>query len=131
MTGASSKRFPAAELKCPCCGVNGIKQTLIDSLEKLHKKYGKPMPVVSGFMCSTQSRLATTDGPLGPQTTGLAAVIHVDNSVDAFRLVRLAIELGFTGIGLKQHGENAGRRVHLDIILGVHGIPRPAMFTHP
>lgn len=131
MTGASSKHFPAAELKCPCCGVNGIKQALIDQLEKLHEKYGKPMPVMSGFLCSTYSRISTFDGPLGPQTTGLAAVIHVDNSVDAFRLVHLAIELGFTGIGLKQHGENAGRRVHLDIILDVHGIPRPAMFTYP
>lgn len=130
MTGAVSKHFTHDELRCPCCGVNGIKQPLLDALEKLRERYGKPIPVTSGYRCSAHNRLVSKTGPLGPHTTGLAVDTHVNNAVDAYRLVQLAFELGFTGIGVKQHGDNAGRFVHLDIILGVQGIPRPAIWTY-
>lgn len=130
MIGAVSKHFVHTELRCPCCGVNDIKEPLLDNLEKLRERYGKPMPITSGYRCSSHNRVVSKTGPLGPHTTGLAVDVEVDNAADAYRLVQLAFELGFTGIGIRQHGGRGLRMVHLDIILGVQGIPRPAMWTY-
>jgi hypothetical protein len=46
---------------------------------------------------------------------------------DAIRLLVLAAEFGFTGIGVQQKGE--GRFIHLDDVPGTL-LPRPAIWSY-
>ena len=47
-----------------------------------------------------------------------------------FRLVRLALLLGFTGIGIRQRGDNGRRYVHIDDLDQAPGIPRPLIWSY-
>ena len=59
-------------------------------------------------------------------STGRAADVAV-HGVDALRLLQLALQCGFTGIGVQQKG--GGRFIHLDDISNGY-LPRPALWTY-
>jgi len=46
--------------------------------------------------------------------------------LDAFRLVKIALALGFTGLGVKQ--KSTGRFLHLDDLQQPH--PRPRIWSY-
>jgi zinc D-Ala-D-Ala carboxypeptidase len=43
-------------------------------------------------------------------------------------MIRMALSVGFTGIGVKQHG--AGRFIHLDDLPNAEGQPRPHLWSY-
>ncbi len=45
-------------------------------------------------------------------------------------LIALAHKHGFSGIGLRQHGDYKGRFVHLDDLSNATGRPRPWIWTY-
>lgn len=56
-------------------------------------------------------------------------ILAVDRK-QAHEVVRIAYELGITGIGWKQHG--ASRFVHLDDLHEADGhVPRPTIWSYP
>lgn len=46
-----SENFDSEELACKCCGACHLDQNLIDGLQKLRDKIGKPIYVLSGYRC--------------------------------------------------------------------------------
>ena len=68
------------------------------------------MTVTSGYRHETHPIEAEKDKP-GIHTMGLAADIACGGS-DAYHILQLAFQLGFTGIGVAQSGRN--RFLHLD-----------------
>lgn len=105
--------FKESEFTCKCgCGQTKMDPLFIAKLNNLRHEYGKPMIVTSGYRCPNhpvEARKASA-AP-GMHTTGKAADIAVTGA-DAHRLLTLALEAGFRGIGVNQKG--SGRFIHLD-----------------
>lgn len=116
--------FSEAEFRCKHTGKCLMQPEFMARLQKLRIAYGKGMRITSGYRDRThpaEAKKVTS----GAHTTGRACDVAVQGA-DAVRLVGLAIELGFTGIGVQQKG--AGRFIHLDDV--TVGLPRPGMWSY-
>jgi zinc D-Ala-D-Ala carboxypeptidase len=119
--------FHVRELACRC-GCGGLpKQDFMDKVEKLRDRLGFQMPVTSGYRCPEYNNRISGTGRTGPHTTGRAIDIGVSHS-RALEMIRMALSMGFTGIGVKQHG--AGRFIHLDDLPDAEGQPRPTCWSY-
>lgn len=122
------KYFSIGEFACKHCGENKIDPTFVKELDDLRHRYGKPLVVTSGYRCPDHNAKVSSTGRTGPHTTGHAADLAVDRS-DAFRLLRIATTMRFTGIGVQQKG--SGRFIHLDDLPSTAGTPRPTIWSYP
>lgn len=104
--------FSEKEMACHCCGKCEVNEPFMDRLEKLRKLHNKPMNVTSGYRCSKHDKEV---GGKGNHTTGCAVDISVASGNEGFYLLKMAMECGFTGIGVKLVG-SSGRFIHLDSI---------------
>lgn len=105
--------FSRHELACSHCGRAEMSEDFMWRLQDLRTAYGKPMRVSSGYRCPQHPIEAKKKNGGGTHTTGRAADIAVSRG-EAYSLLRLAIRMGFTGIGVQQKGD--GRFLHLDDI---------------
>lgn len=103
----STKNFTDKELSCRCCGVNKMDDEFMDKLQDLRDRWGKPMVITSGYRCPKWNKESG-----GKQNSmhlhGRAADIYVDNGTDKYLLIRLAMEMGFNGLGV------GSKFVHVD-----------------
>jgi uncharacterized protein YcbK (DUF882 family) len=106
------KNFTKQEFDCKHTGENLMQTELLEKLQELRNAYGKPMTVSSGYRHPTHPVEKVKSAP-GPHTTGLAVDIAVQGA-EAHRVLTLALQLGFTGIGVQQKG--GGRFIHLDMV---------------
>ena len=102
--------FSEAEFTCSHTGKCEMQASFMDKLQALRIAHGKAMTVTSGYRHETHPVEAAKDRP-GIHTMGLAVDIACGGA-DAYNIMRLAFELGFTGIGVAQSGRN--RFLHLD-----------------
>jgi uncharacterized protein YcbK (DUF882 family) len=102
--------FTTEEFKCPCCGIIGVDQAFVELLEKLRVSCGFPFKITSGYRCDVHNQ-KVGGAKDSAHRKGKAADIAVSGD-DAALLLRRAIEMKFTGIGVKQHGER--RFIHVD-----------------
>ena len=65
--------------------------------------------------------------PTGAHASGRAVDIAVSRG-DAYALMRLAMRMGFTGVGVQQKGD--GRFIHLDDLTAKEGWPRPTVWSY-
>lgn len=118
--------FTKGELACrDGCGMLPA-QDFMDKIERLRLRCGFPMPVTSAARCPKHNQRVSKSGPNGPHTTGRAIDLGVDGP-RAYELVRIAIEMGFTGIGIHQRG--TGRFVHVDDLPNKDH-PRPRIWSY-
>lgn len=106
--------FRRDEFSCRCgCGQSDMRPQFMERLQDLREAYNKPMLVTSGYRCANHpaERVKAQPGT-GTHSQGIAADIGVSGA-DAVSLLRLALDAGFTGIGIQQKGY--GRFLHLDI----------------
>lgn len=96
----------------------------LDDLQALRTAFGAAMPVTSGYRCPEHNAKISKTGPTGPHTTGRAVDIGLGGA-SALVLVKLALEHGFTGLGVNQKG--VGRFIHLDKIIDG---PRPNIWSY-
>ena len=115
--------FSAKEFDCTHCGKNEMQPEFLSRLQALRMKYNKPMRITSGYRCPEHPIEAKKAKP-GAHASGCACDVGVEGS-DAHRLLRLALELGFTGIGVQQKG--TGRFIHLDTL---EEPPRPNIWSY-
>ena len=80
-------------------------------MQSLRTKYGKPMTITSGYRHETHPIEAKKERA-GMHTKGIAADVAC-NGQEAYHIMKLAFDLGFTGIGVAQKGHS--RFIHLDI----------------
>lgn len=102
--------FTEAEFACSHTGKCEMQASFMEKLQALRTAYGKAMTVTSGYRDETHPIEAAKDKP-GIHTMGLAVDIACGGS-DAYHILQLAFQLGFTGIGVAQSGRN--RFLHLD-----------------
>lgn len=116
--------FSAKEFQCSHCGEEFMREEFIKMLQALRTEYGLPMTITSGYRCQHHPIEAAKHFP-GAHSMGIAADVSVSGA-DAYRLVKMAMKLGFTGVGVQQRG--AGRFVHLDIRNGE--FPTPSIWSY-
>jgi uncharacterized protein YcbK (DUF882 family) len=116
--------FSAKEFQCSHCGADGIKEGVLEKLQFMRTAYGKAMKITSGYRCPQHPIEAKKATP-GAHALGLAADIGVEGAA-AHEVLRLAFEIGFTGIGVQQKG--SGRFIHLDIRNGE--LPGPTVWSY-
>lgn len=123
------KNFPPHEMACKETGELAMLPSFMDRLQRLRDEFGKPMIVSSGFRSVMHSIECNKPRP-GTHTMGCAVDISVSGS-DVTRLISLAYKHGFTGFGVRQHGDYKKRIVHLDDAPAAEWRPRPHFWSYP
>ncbi|MFS1526270.1 D-Ala-D-Ala carboxypeptidase family metallohydrolase [Microbulbifer sp. 2304DJ12-6] len=119
--------FTEEELSCRCCGKLHFSNDTMRRLIRVRVRFNKPMVVTSGYRCPAH---CAKIGSTMTHTTGQAVDVSVAGG-RAYELLGIAIEEGFTGIGVKQHGPHGGRFLHLDDLEPIQGErTRPTVWSY-
>lgn len=101
--------FDSSEFTCKCgCGQCKINERLVERLQLLRYKVGKPVIINSGYRCPTHS-VRVGGSYNDAHTNGIAADIRV-NGISSVQLARIAEDLNFGGIGIIDNNS-----IHVDI----------------
>ncbi len=114
--------FTEAEFRCRVTGECVMASDYMEMLQRLRTVFGLPMIITDGYRGRKHPRRTAA------HRLGKASDIAVSGE-PVFRLLRLAVIHGFTGIGLKQHGKK--RFIHLDTLSAdeAKGL-RPRVWTY-
>jgi zinc D-Ala-D-Ala carboxypeptidase len=130
-TWEGSPYFTKKELACKC-GCGGLpEREFVERLVVLRRKCGFAFIVTSGYRCPKHNYAVTKNksqgtGWSGPHTMGRAVDLAVYGE-KVFTIIKEAVKLGFTGIGLNQKGTYSERYIHLD---DLDGDGRPTVWTY-
>jgi zinc D-Ala-D-Ala carboxypeptidase len=102
------KYFDIKEFDCQETGENNMLPEFIHSLDELREKCGFPFTITSGYRSVRHSIEAAKQAP-GTHAQGIAADIAVSTGSQRRAIIKHALELGFSGIGV------AKTFVHVDI----------------
>jgi uncharacterized protein YcbK (DUF882 family) len=125
MTPSRWSHFTVEELACRHCGLMKMDHEFMLKMVALRDLLGFSLPVSSGYRCPVHNARVSTTGDSGPHTTGMAADLAVSYQ-NARQVIDLALQMGFLGVGIKQHGPVSGRMVHLDMVPG-----KNRLWTYP
>ena len=107
------RNFTKQELQCSCCGKTNPNSEFIELMNRiqlLRDLVGFSLPISSGYRCSKHPIEAKKTRPGMHQ---IAAVDIAVSRAQAHKVIKVAYDLGFTGIGVNQKGDK--RFVHLDL----------------
>ena len=121
-----SPYFSSEEMSCSHTGLEKMDARFMEMLTELRVAYAKPLRVTSAYRDATHPIEAKKSKP-GAHATGKAADIAVERG-EAYEVLKLALEIGFTGIGVAQKG--SGRFLHLDICEPEDGMIRPTVWSY-
>jgi len=93
-----TKNFNLREFQCTCCGQVKLHPLLVQRLQLLRERVGKPLVVNSGYRCPRHNA-ALGGAPQSYHLRGMAADIRVAG-VSIAQLATWAEDLGFGGIGI-------------------------------
>lgn len=102
------KHFNISEFDCQETGENKMNPDFLDKLDMLREECGFPFVITSGYRSPNHSIERRKAKP-GTHAQGIASDIKINNGADRLKLVRKALYLGFTGIGID------GNFIHVDI----------------
>ena len=118
--------FSDEELNCNHCGENHFNDETLARLNKMRFMFGAPMVLSSAYRCKEYNELK---GYTQTHATGQAVDVLCAYG-DTYELVELALEVGFTGIGVNQKGDPKARFIHLDDLDNEDGTPRPRIWSY-
>ena len=94
--------FTEKEMRCKGTDECEMDEKFMEKLECLRECYDRPMIITSGYRSQAHNS-AIGGSPNSAHVQGRAVDVAVAGS-DAYDLIKLAIEHGFTGIGVAQRG---------------------------
>lgn len=125
------KYFSLDELKCKCgqCGSTGeeMNEAFMLKVEMLREAAAFPFVISSAYRCPAHNAAVSSTGMTGAHTTGRALDILVSHE-NAYKLLKLAFEFGFTGVGVNQKGNS--RFIHLDDLEQSGEFLRPTVWSY-
>lgn len=102
---------------------------MMDKLQELRVFVAMPLTVTSGYRSPQHSVEAAKEKP-GTHTLGRAVDIQCSGE-RAFDILREALIVGFSGIGVSQSGDHSKRFLHLDDLApNEYSAPRPAVWSY-
>jgi uncharacterized protein YcbK (DUF882 family) len=90
-----------------------MREDFITKLDAMRNVLGFPLIVTSGYRCPEHNSRVSNTGMYGPHTSGRAVDFLVAGE-KALRLLQVASNRSFTGIGINQKGDHTKRFIHLD-----------------
>lgn len=135
MAGWRWPHFTPKELRAdraghsPFAGRVIVDPDFLDLLEALRVRTGVRMPVTSYTRSPEYNDRVAGSGRAGPHTTGRAVDVALYGGGLVVALAA-ALDMGFNGIGLKQHGPYRDRFIHLDDLPNAMGRARPWPWTY-
>ena len=121
--------FVIHEISCTHCEQTVLDPTAMDKLQRLRNVIG-PISLTSAYRCPDHPvEQAKTKGP-GSHSLGKAFDVPCRGEL-AYDILKAALSIGFTGIGIAQTGDH-NRFLHLDCIdhLDQFHAPRPAIWSY-
>ena len=122
MNWADYPYFTKAEFDCKHSGKNEMQPEFMAKLQLLREKYGRPMIVTSGYRHWTHPVEARKGHTTGEHTRGTCADIACTSGAERYKIIQLALQLGFPRIGI------AKTFIHLGI--GGAGLPSPTIWDY-
>ena len=122
MNWSDYPNFNKAEFDCKHTGLNEMKPEFMKLLQALRLMYGKPMTITSGYRHHTHPVEARKGHTTGEHTQGVCCDVACASGADRYQIIRLALQLGFTRIGI------AKTFIHLGI--GGAGLPSPTIWDY-
>lgn len=119
---ADYPNFTKSEFNCRYTGKNEMKPEFMKKLQELRIAYGKPMTITSGYRDITHPVEAKKGHTTGEHTLGTCADIQCMSGLDRYRIVQLALQLGFPRIGI------AKTFIHIGI--GGQNLPSPVIWEY-
>jgi zinc D-Ala-D-Ala carboxypeptidase len=109
----TSEYFKKIETTCKCgCGLDAMSDNALYMFDRIRELYNKKMIVDSGCRCLEHNKKVggSESSAHLPDKRGLCYALDIkcENSVDRFRLIKIALSLGCVRIGV------AKTFVHLD-----------------
>jgi uncharacterized protein YcbK (DUF882 family) len=101
-----TRDFSTDELECPCCKACRMNPGFMAALQILRDQWKKPILINSGFRCQEHNK-AVQGVPSSQHLIGRAADCRI-TADDRYEFVKLALNVGFKGIGI------AVNFVHID-----------------
>lgn len=93
------KYFQIDEFCCSHTGENRMEAEFLEKLDELRERCGFPFVVTSGYR-SPQHPIEASKTVPGTHAQGIAADIKVNSGAQRYTVVKEALELGFSGIGV-------------------------------
>ena len=122
MNWADYPYFTKAEFDCKHTGKNEMQPEFMAKLQLLREKYGRPIIITSGYRHWTHPVEARKGHTTGEHTRGTCADIACTSGAERYKIVQLALQLGFPRIGI------AKNFIHLG--LGGAGLPAPTIWDY-
>ncbi len=120
--------FSIDELKCKGTDECNMDEEFMERLVTLRYKFNKPMVISSGYRSSSYNQVIG-GARNSPHLYGKAVDVLVSGKA-AHKLIGLAIQHGFTGIGVSQRGPYESRFLHLDTMDNSDIHPRPWIWSY-
>ena len=120
--------FSVDELKCKGTDECEMDEGFMEKLEALRHEFNEPMIVSSGYRHESYNQVIG-GAKNSPHLYGKAVDIVISGK-SAYRLMKLAIQHGFTGIGVSQRGPHERRFIHLDTKENSEVHPRPWIWSY-
>ncbi len=106
-----------------------MRASTLDRLQALRTQLGQPLIITSGYRCRLHPTEAKKQSGPGAHAFGCAVDIRAVGT-ETHAIVRVALALKFTGIGVSQRA-GAPRFVHLDDAgSDEFGLVRPTMWSY-
>ena len=96
------KYFKLSEFDCKETGENFMNQDFLIMLDMLREECGFPFIITSGYRSVDHSIEKAKKTP-GTHTKGIAADIFVRNGNEKYLIIKYAMKLGFTGVGVAKN----------------------------
>ena len=124
------KYFSEEELRCKGTGELKMMEEFMDKLILLRETIKQPLVISSGYRTPEYNKRI---GGSSKSAHILGKAVDVVCSGEkAYNIVKLGLEIGFTGIGIQQRGEHSKRFIHLDDVEPdkYERIPRPWIWSY-
>ena len=120
--------FSVDELKCKGTDECEMDEGFMKKLEALRHEFNEPMIVSSGYRHESYNQVIG-GAKNSPHLYGKAVDIVISGK-SAYRLMKLAIQHSFTGIGVSQRGPHEKRFLHIDTMENSDTHPRPWIWSY-
>lgn len=97
------KYFKLEDFDCQQTGENEMEEEFIHKLDALREVCGFPFIITSGYRSPSHSLEIKKPNGGGYHTKGIAADVRITNSKDRHTIIKNAMKMGFTGIGIHRN----------------------------